>query len=31
VIDGVNGVTREQVVKAAALVRPDTIFYLTRP
>ncbi|MBV8882126.1 MAG: insulinase family protein, partial [Planctomycetaceae bacterium] len=31
VIDGVNGVTREQVVKAAALVKPDTIFYLTRP
>jgi len=31
VIDGVNAVTREQVVKAAALVRPDTIFYLTRP
>ena len=31
VIDGVNGVTREQVVRAAALVRPDTIFYLTRP
>ncbi|HVR84207.1 MAG TPA: pitrilysin family protein [Planctomycetota bacterium] len=31
VIDGVNGVSREQVVRAAALVRPDTIFYLTRP
>lgn len=31
VIDGVNAVTREQVVKAAALVKPDTIFYLTRP
>ncbi|HLY12213.1 MAG TPA: pitrilysin family protein [Planctomycetota bacterium] len=31
VIDGVNGVTREQVVQAAHLVRPDTIFYLTRP
>lgn len=31
VIDGVNGVTREQVVRAAALVKPDTIFYLTRP
>jgi len=31
VIDGVNAVTRDQVVKAAALVRPDTIFYLTRP
>jgi predicted Zn-dependent peptidase len=31
VIDGVNAVTREQVVRAAALVRPDTIFYLTRP
>jgi predicted Zn-dependent peptidase len=30
VIDGVNGVSREQVVRAAALVRPDTIFYLTR-
>jgi len=31
VIDGVNAVTREQVVRAAARVRPDTIFYLTRP
>ena len=31
VIDGVNAVTRQQVVKAAALVQPDTIFYLTRP
>jgi predicted Zn-dependent peptidase len=31
VIDGVSAVTREQVVKAAALVKPDTIFYLTRP
>lgn len=31
VIEGVNAVTREQVVRAAARVRPDTIFYLTRP
>ncbi len=31
VIDGVNAVTREQVVRAAVRVHPDTIFYLTRP
>ena len=31
VIEGVNAVTREQVVRVASLVRPDTIFYLTRP
>jgi len=31
VIDGVNAVTREQVVRAAVRVRPDTLFYLTRP
>ncbi|MBI3855600.1 MAG: insulinase family protein [Planctomycetes bacterium] len=31
VIEGVGRVTREDVVRAAARVRPDTIFYLTRP
>lgn len=31
VISGVNAVTREDVVRAAACVNPDTIFYLTRP
>lgn len=31
VIDAVQGVTREQVLKVAALVKPDTIFYLTKP
>jgi predicted Zn-dependent peptidase len=31
VIAGVNAVTREDVVRAAARVKPDTIFYLTRP
>ncbi len=31
VIAGVNAVTREDVVRTAARVKPDTIFYLTRP
>jgi predicted Zn-dependent peptidase len=31
VIAGVNAVTREDVVRAASRVKPDTIFYLTRP
>jgi predicted Zn-dependent peptidase len=31
VIDAVGRVTRDDVVRAAARVRPDTIFYLTRP
>ncbi|HZE96788.1 MAG TPA: pitrilysin family protein [Planctomycetota bacterium] len=31
VIAGITAVTREQVVQAAARVKPDTIFYLTRP
>jgi predicted Zn-dependent peptidase len=31
VIDGVGKVTRDDVVRAAARVKPDTIFYLTRP
>lgn len=31
VIDGVNKVSRGDVVRAAARVKPDTIFYLTRP
>jgi predicted Zn-dependent peptidase len=31
VIDGVNAVTRADVVRAAGRVKPDTIFYLTRP
>ena len=31
VIDGINAVTRGDVVRAAARVKPDTIFYLTRP
>ncbi len=31
VIDGVNAVTRDEVVRVAARVKPDTIFYLTRP
>jgi len=31
VIDAVGRVTRDDVVRAAARVKPDTIFYLTRP
>ena len=31
VIDAIGKVTREDVVRAAARVKPDTIFYLTRP
>jgi predicted Zn-dependent peptidase len=31
VIDGVNRVSRADVVRAAMRIKPDTIFYLTRP
>jgi hypothetical protein len=31
VIAGVSGVTREDVGRVAGRVRPDTIFFLSRP
>jgi predicted Zn-dependent peptidase len=31
IIEGVERVTRDDVVRAAKLVRPDTLFFLTRP